>query len=347
MITITETFASVGIDLGDRIAHYACLDPSGAIVEEGTVEMKPESFRRQFGAMEPTVIALEAGAQSRWASQVLEELGHDVVVANARQLKLITASNRKNDVNDARLLARLARVDTSLLHPVEHRGDAQQVTLVAIRARAQLVKMRTAAMLSLRGMVKCFGVRLPRATSDRFLERCRQAVPEPLRRALDGVLDVIATLTAQIMSYDEQLEETARKQYAPVARLAEIYGIGPLTALTYVVTLGDPQRFTKSRDVGCYLGLTPSQRQSGDQDPQLRISKAGDPYLRSLLVQCAHTLLRDHAPDSALRRWGLRLCARGGKNAKKRAVVAVARKLAVLLHRLWVTGEHYRPNPGY
>ena len=342
---VAETIAAIGIDLGDLVSHYACLNQDGEVIEEGTVEMKPAKFRRQFACFRETRIAIEAGAQSRWVDQVLRELGHEVIVANPRQVKLITASNRKNDSNDARLLARLARVDPTLLSPLKHRSDEEQVTLTAIRARAQLVKMRTAAMHSLRGMVKGFGVRLPCATSENFLQRCRQAVPESLRAALNGLFEIVAALTAQMESCDEFLEKTARQRYPEVEKLSGVYGVGTVTGLTFVATLGDAKRFRKSRDVGAYLGLRPRQRQSGSQNPQLRITKAGDTYLRSLLVQCAHTVLRAHAPDTALRRWGLKLCERGGKNAKKRAVVAVARKLAVILHRMWVSGERYRPFP--
>ncbi len=186
---VTETITAIGIDLGDLVSYYVCLNQDGEVIEEGTVEMKPAKLRRQFACFDPTRIAIEAGAQSRWVDQILRELGHEVILANPRQVKLITASDRKNDANDARLLARLARVDPSLLSPLKHRGDPEQVTLTGIRVRAQLVKMRTAAMHSLRGMVKGFGVRLPRATSESFLERCRQAVPERLRAALNGLFE--------------------------------------------------------------------------------------------------------------------------------------------------------------
>jgi transposase len=347
MTNISEVVVSIGIDLGDRTAAYACLDDEGRFVEEGSVEMDPQAFRRQFACFEATKVAFEAGGQSRWVEQVLRDIGHHVIVANPRQLKLITASDHKNDANDARLLARIARVDPSLLNPVEHRSDEHQVTLVGIRVRAQLVKMRTAAMHSLRGMAKSFGVRLPRASSENFLERCRQAVPEQLRPAMNGLFEIVAELTRQIAACDEQIEQKARREYPEVERLSGIYGVGTLTGLTFVATLADAGRFAKSRDVGPYLGLTPRQRQSGKQDPQLRITKAGDVYLRSMLVQCAHTVMRKNAPLTALRKWGMKLCERGGKNAKKRAIVGVARKLAVLLHRMWVTGEQYRPFPTY
>ena len=143
--------------------------------------------------------------------------------------------------------------------------------------------------------------------------------------------------------YNQQIEKIATNSYPQVARLKQVKGVGTLIALTYILTLEDAQRFRKSRDAGCYVGLQPGRRNSGQSEPQLHISKEGDPYLRTLLVQGAHHILGPFGTDSDLRRWGLKLAERGGKNGKKRAVIATARKLAVLLHRLWVSGEAYEP----
>jgi transposase len=142
-------------------------------------------------------------------------------------------------------------------------------------------------------------------------------------------------------SYDTRVEQIAKEVYPEVARLKQVKGVGPLIALTYVLTLDNPCRFRRSRDVGCFVGLRPGRRNSGMSEPQLHISKEGDGYLRTLLVQGAHYILGPFGQDSDLRRWGLKLSERGGRNAKKRAVVAVARKLAVLLHKLWVSKEIY------
>jgi transposase len=345
MKNLITPVAAIGIDLGDTLAYYACLSNTSELMEEATVRMTPAAFRKTFGAFEPTRIAIEAGAQSRWVATVLAELGHEVIVANPRQVELIAKNHNKNDSNDSKLLARLAHVDPLLLSPLQHRPEREQKNLLAIRARAQLVETRTALMHCLRGMLKGFGIRLPRSTSDCFLERCRTSVPAEFTCQLDGLFQVIAELTKQIEAYDEQVEQIAREQYPETARLRAIPGVGTLTALTYVLTLADPRRFRHSRDAGCYLGLRPKQQQSGGHNPQLGITKAGDSYLRKLLVQSAHCVLRDYAPDTALQRWGLALCVRGGKNAKKRAIVAVARKLAVLLHKLWVSGAAYQPFP--
>ena len=162
----------------------------------------------------------------------------------------------------------------------------------------------------------------------------------PLSRSL---LEEVASLTEKIHGCDEQIEQIARTKYPETELLKQVSGVGTLIALTFVLTLEDPARFQKSRQVGCYVGLRPKQRDSGESQPQLGISKEGDVYLRKLLVQGAHCILGRRGPDTDLKRWGLKLCARGGRNAKKRALVAVARKLGILLHRLWVTGEVYEP----
>ena len=337
----TRVFASIGVDLGDEIAYYVCLDENGEPGERGQVKMTPAAMRKTFGSVRRTRIAIEAGAQSRWVSRELEALGHEVIVANPRQVKLISASTRKSDPADALLLARLARVDPGLLAPVEHRSEELQMDLVAVRARAQLVECRTALMNALRGMAKTFGIRLPRITSERYAERTLAQLPERLRERLAGLLGAVVALTEQVEAYDEQIERIARERYPETARLEEVPGVGTLTAATFVLTIAEPRRFARSREVGGYVGLRPRQQQSGARNPQLGITKAGDRYLRTLLVQSAHCVLRRYAPDTALKRWGLKLCERGGANAKKRAVVAVARKLAVLLHKLWVSETRY------
>ena len=344
MLNTITTLSAIGIDLGDKDAYYVCLDQSGREVEEGRIALTTVGLRKTF-TLPKTRIAIEAGAQSRWVSTLLEGLGHDVIVANPRQLQLITSSNSKNDPNDARLLAKLARVDPSLLSPLKHRDAKEQTTLLSIRARAQLVKSRVAVMHSLRGMVKGFGIRLPHSDDDQFLERCRKIVPPEVLSHLEGIFKIVQSLTEQIDLYDKRIEEIAKVEYPVVQKLETISGVGTLTALTFVATIADPSKFAKSRTVGAFLGLRPRQQQSGAKNPQLHITKAGDKYLRALLVQCAHCVLRKDGEDSALRQWGMKMCERGGASAKKRAIVAVARKLAVLLHKLWVSGQSYRPFP--
>jgi transposase len=288
-------------------------------------------------------VAIEAGTHSPWASRVLEECGHEVLVANPRRTRLIYTNKRKTDEIDAESLARLARLDPKLLYPLKHRGEDSQAHLALIRSRQALVECRTQLVNHVRGAVKSFGARLPKCPARSFHKRASEHIPEALRPALGPVLEQIGSLTEHIREYDRQLEAVSKERYPETHLLRQDEGVGPLTALTFVLTLEDPHRFEKSRSVGAYLGLVPATAQSGDRDPQKHISKEGDQMLRKLLVGSAHYILGPFGSDSDLRRHGAKIASRGGKNAKKRAVVAVARKLCVLLHRLWVSGEIYKP----
>jgi transposase len=266
-----------------------------------------------------------------------------VIVANARQVQLISTSSRKNDRLDAQLLARLARMDPQLLRPIQHRSEQAQIHLLEIRARAGLMEARTSLVSAARGLVKALGDRIPKCDPDQLGVEQLKSLPAPLQETLRPLLEEVESLTEKIDVYNERIEQIARNEYPETELLKQIKGVGTLIALTFVLTVGDAGRFESSRDVGCYLGLRPKQSDSGDSQPQLRITKEGDTYLRTILVQGAHYILSARGPDTDLKRWGLKLAERGGKNAKKRAVVAVSRKLAVLLHRLWVTGEVYEP----
>lgn len=293
--------------------------------------------------MPRTRIVLETGTHSPWVSRLLQKFGHEVIVANARQVRLIFENDRKTDKVDARTLARLARIDKDLLHPIRHRSAEVQADLVQLRARDALVQVRTKLINCARGMVKSVGGRLPAASGEYFAKKVRDHIPEVIREALLPLLDQIEQLTLQIREYDKRLDDLAEKKYPHTELVRQIPGVGAITGLAFVLTIEDPHRFSKSRDVASYLGLHPRQSDSGDSRPQLSITKAGDHMVRRLLVGCAHYILGHWGQDSDLRRWGLTLMERGGKNAKKRAVVAVARKLAVLMHSLWVTGVVYEP----
>jgi transposase len=187
------------------------------------------------------------------------------------------------------------------------------------------------------------GARVPSCSAESFHKRVFEELPEGLKPALDTVIETIAALTRDIRGYDKRIETLAAKQYPETEILRQVSGVGPVTALSFVLTVEDPSRFRSSRSLGAYVGLQPRRSQSGNEDPELRITKAGDDDLRRLLVGSAHYILGPFGPDTDLRRWGLALAARGRKNAKKRAIVAMARKLAVLLHRLWITAEVYEP----
>jgi transposase len=335
---------TAGLDIGDKYSYLCLIDQeSGEVVEEGRLRTTPEALRRRFASEQPLRIAIEAGTHSPWVSRVLEECGHEVLVANARKLRLIYANKRKTDEVDAENLARLARLDPKLLYPLKHRGEECQAHMAIIRSRQALVGARTQLVNHVRGAVKSFGGRLPKCPARSFHNRAPGHIPEALLPALGPVLETIGSLTERIRDYERQLEAISKEHYPETDLLRQVEGVGPLTALTFVLTLEDPYRFERSRSVGAYLGLVPATDHSGDRDPQKRISKEGDEMLRKLLVGSAHYILGPFGSDSDLRRHGEKIASRGGKNAKKRAAVAVARKLAVLLHSLWVTAEVYDP----
>ena len=344
---------TVGLDVGDRTSRYCILDEAGEKVSEDKLPTSETGLQCLFGKMAPCRIALEVGTHSPWVSRQLAGMGHEVIVANPHKVKLITQSVKKNDRLDAEQLARLARVDPKLLSPIRHRGEQGQAELAVIRARAELVDTRTGLINCARGMVKPMGERLKRCDADQVTEKLADGLGAALQKVIRPLLKCVEEISKQIGVYEEKLEEI-KKRYPEVELLTQVWGVGTLIGLTYILTIEDAQRFQRSRDVGPYLGLTRKRRDSGDSEPELRISKAGDELLRRYLVQGAHCILRQGAPDSDLKVWGSRLQnggkqinqkkQKGSKTAKKKAVVAVARKLAVLLHRLWVTGEVYDPH---
>jgi transposase len=344
---------TIGLDLGDRVSHYCLLNAQGEIVARDKVPTTKADFARRFdlgGGRSWVRIAIEAGTHSPWVSRCLMKLGHEVMVANPRKVALITGSRRKNDRIDAEKLARLARLDPKLLSPIVHRGEQAQEDLAQIRGRHELVRVRTAVINSARGLVKSFGYRLAQCDADQMGPSQAAELPAGLKSAIEPLLETVAQLTAQIKAADQRIHEIAGR-YPEIELLTVIYSVGELTALTFVLTLDNVSRFGKSREVGPYLGLAPGQSQSGDRDPQQRITKEGDRMVRWMLVQCAHALLRRGAPDSDVRRWGLakleqeQKSGQGGQKSlgKKKVLVAIARRLGVLMHHLLASGEVYDP----
>ena len=334
---------TVGVDLGDQWSHYCILDLEGETLAEGQLRTTPQDVAEFFQALNAARVVLEVGTHSAWVQEVICSCGHEVLVANPRLMDGSKRRKRKNDRIDANKLARLGRVDPQSLHPMRHRSKEVRQDLVMLRARDALVSARTELINAMPGLVKSMGARLPKCSSPSFAQKAEEAVPLEIREALMPLVRLTAALSNSIQEYDEKIEKLGSEKYGHTALLRQVKGVGPITALAYVLTLERPDRFVKSRDVGPYLGLVPKQEDSGDSQPQLGISKAGDTMVRKLLVGSAHYIMGPFGPDTDLRRYGLRLCERGGKNAKKRAAVAVARKLAVLLHRLWVSGEVYEP----
>jgi len=338
-----EQKLTIGLDLGDRSSWYCMLDGAGAVLLEQKLGTTPKAMQEVFGGMPRSRIALETGMHSPWVSRLLRQFGHEVIVAHARHVRLIGESRKKDDRLDAQTLARLVRIDPQLLCPVKHRSAKAQADLTVIRARAGLVRARTALVNTARGLAKSYGERLRGCNVRNMNPEKAEGLSPELQTALQPLLAAIESLSERIRECNQRIEGLAQESYPQVALLKQVKGVGTLIALTFLLTLEDAHRFRKSRDVGCYLGLQPGRRNSGQSEPQMHISKEGDPYLRTLLVQGAQHILGPFGADSDLRRWGLKLAERGGRNGKKRAIIATARKLAVLLHRLWVSAEVYEP----
>jgi len=334
---------AVGLDLSDKTASFYAIDEDGECVERGTVALRREVVEQWAKRYPRTLIALEAGTHSPWISRTLARVGHEGVVAHPAKVPLITKNQRKSDRVDPELLARLARFERKLLCEITHRSEEAQRDLQTIRSREVAVGARTKMIGHVRGTVKAYGLRIPKCSTVSFVRKAREVLEDSMNEMLQPMFAMIEQLSEMIATYDRKVEALVETKYPEAKQLMQIRGVGALTALAYVLVLEDPHRFASSRVAGAYVGLVPARDQSGNADPQLRITRAGDRLLRRLLVQSAQYILGPFGVDCDLRRHGEAIASRGGKNAKKRAAVAVARKLAVLLHRLWVSGEVYDP----
>jgi transposase len=340
-----EIFPNVtaGLDLGDRVSRVCEIDAGGRIVKTAAVATTPGAIERYFGGRPRCRVVLEASTHSPWVSRQLKELEHEVVVANTSEVYAKRPRKRRNDRTDAEFLARQGRADVELLHPITHRSADAQQDLALLRARDQLVGARTKLINHIRGSVKSLGGRINKCSAESFARQAGRHVPEALRPSLTPLLEVIADLTSRIRGMDQQVERMVEEHPEAVV-LQQPNGVGPLTAIAFVRAVEDPRRFKHSRQVGAFFGLVPKLDESSDSSPQLRITKAGDALVRKYLVSSARYILGPFGPPCDLRRYGEVIAARGGKNANKRAAVAVARKLAVMLHRLWVTNAQYDPD---
>jgi transposase len=343
---VKEYSMVVGLDLGDTYSRFCVLDAEGEVLSEGRVRTTEKGLRGHFERLEPCLVAIETGTHTWWIARLLTELGHEVVVANARKVRAISHNERKSDKADAEMLARLARSDRALLRPVKMRGARAQTDLAALKARDALVRARTKLINTARGLLKSFGTVLPDCSAHAFATKVRPCIPAEHEDELQGLLGAVEALTRGIDEYDAKLKAMVKEKYPEAQLLQEIPGVGPLTSLGFVLVVDEPTRFASTRDVGPYLGLTPGRDQSGDCDPQLGITKAGNGFLRRLLVCAAQHIMAHESADSDLRRWAWKLA--GGedskdKRRKKRAVVALARKLAVVMLSLWKSGSCYEP----
>lgn len=332
---------TIGIDLGDRVSVVSIRNDSGEVVEQLSISTMKDAFRELIAQHPGARLVYEVGTHSPWITWLARDMGIEPIVANPGRVKLIANSMTKCDRKDADMLSDLGFFRPSLLSPITHRGPEGSGARAVIAARATLVKLRTILINSVRGLMKSIGERVVACGTDTFHKKLW--IPESLHDALSPLRDQIASLTEKIRSYDRRIEQLSDELYPETNKLRQVRGVGPITALSFVLHVDDPSRFARSREVGSYFGLAPKVRQSGDQNPELRITKAGDRVTRSLLVQCAHYIMGPFGEDCDLQRFGQRLAERGGRNAKRRAIVAVARKLAVLLHRLWVGDEPYEP----
>jgi transposase len=333
---------TIGLDLGDR-SHYVCvLDAAGQIIHEGPMPNDRVALALLLAKYPAATVALEAGTHSPWISRYLTGLGATVIVANPRKLHALSRHERKCDRRDAVMLARLARADAALLHPLQHGSAQAQHDLLGLKLRDSLVRTRVNLINTVRFTLKSLGHAVSNPSSAAFHKNILTAVPADCLPVVQPVLAVLALITEQIKTLERDLVARSKRDYPVTQRLQQIAGVGPLTALCFVLKIGEPARFGRSRDVGAYLGLCPRRDQSGGTDKQLRISKCGDGLLRRLLVSAAHYILGPFGPACALRAYGQHLAGTSVRE-KKRAIVAVARKLAVLLLSLWKHGTDYEP----
>ncbi len=343
-ISATTQFTTLGIDIGDRKSHICVLDQAGEVTSELVIPTRPDAFADIANQHPKARMAFEVGTHSPWITHLLEATGCEVIVANPRKFSYIAKSDKKNDRTDAETLARFARMDPTLLSPIQHRGPETQANRALLRVRGGLVSSRTKLINEARGIVKTFGARLPACSTASFHRKVGDAIPKELGPVLAPLMEIVTHLTDQIRNIDNEIEQLVTERYPETAKMRKVRGVGAITALAFTLCIEDPSRFGRSRDVGPFLGLVPKQFDSGKSSPQLRITKAGDRQVRTLLVQCSQYILGHLGEECDLKRYGAAIAARGGKNAKRRAVVAVARKLAVLLHRLWVSETAYAPN---
>lgn len=330
-----------GIDLHQKHSEICGLDGEGRVRYQKRVATSEASLRRIFGPRKPSRVVIESGCQTAWAARLLGQMGHQVVVVNPRRVRLIAESTRKSDRVDAEILAWLGLQDEGLVRPVYQRSEAAMELRTRLRVRTSQVRARTSLINSVRGTLRSQGYRMSSCVAARFADRFgEQKLALDLRQVLDPLVEMIAELTEQIERLEKDLVEESQADEL-LHRLQEVPGVGPLVCLSFVGWVDRPERFERSRDVGACLGLRPMMRDSGERQWRGSITREGDSEMRRLLVQAAHAALNCRR-DSTLKRWASQVAERAGK---RKALAALARKLAVLLHRLWVTGTSYQAFP--
>ena len=333
----------VGLDVSLDMTSVCVLDGAGKIVWRGRCSSTPDAIVRVIHEHAPTAVrvGLEAGQLSTWLIHELRKLGLPAICLDARHAKAaLSLQINKTDDNDAHGLAQIVR--TGWYREVAVKSMDSQTVRVLLMARAQLVSQRQTTANLIRGLLKTFGLLVGQAGGSRFATRVRElTVDSPVLVALvEPLLTVWQSLREQVAELDRQVRARARED-ARVRRLMTAPGVGVVVALAYTAVIDDPARFAKSSSVGAYLGLTPRRYQSGEVDYDGHISRCGDGLLRSYLYEAANVVLSRLTKPSWLKEWGEALAKRIGA---RKAKVAVARKLAVVLHRMWMDKQEFRWN---
>jgi len=330
----------VGLDVSLEQTALCVVDGGGKTLWQGKCASTPEAIAAAVRARAPEVarVGLESGPLSTWHWHELKRLGLPVVCLDARHAKAaLSLQLNKSDRNDARGLAQIVR--TGWYREVAVKGWDSQLVRSLLTSRAQLVRLRVDLANQIRGVLKPFGLVAGKGGGRLFVERVRTLVADgPLREVAEALLAAWQAINDQVATLSRRLLAIARQDQA-VRRLMTAPGVGVLVALAYVSVIDDPERFAKSSSVGAYVGLTPRRFQSGEEDYTGRISRCGDKLLRTYLFEAAGIILHRVAKWSALKVWGTRLLKRIGA---KKATVAVARKLAVILHRMLRDGNEFR-----
>ena len=337
-----SNYITIGMDLGNKRHTVCALDQAGKVMWRREVANTPEALKPFFEGNAGATVAMETGLCCRWISALAKTCGCNVLVGNARKLAAIWKNKQKNDENDALMIAELARASRRLFHPVELRDDERHEMVQLIELREVAVSQRTQAVNSVRGLCKAHGVFIPKCDASCFHKVAADAIPDGMAWKFKPMLRHLKEVAATIKRYDAMLEEYAQKHFKEeVELLRTVPGVGPITSCAFVALIADPGRFGSARDAGAYFGLTPGQDKSGDKDAPKHITKTGSALMRHLLVTAANHILRASSPDTALKRHGERICARGGKVARRKAKTAVARKLAVVMLAMLKSGKAY------
>ena len=326
-----RTQLTIGLDLGDRRHTYYVLDGAGKMAREGSLGNTRQQLATMARSYPGATVVMEAGTHSPWVSRFLQELGLRVIVANPRKTRAIYQNERKSDRRDAMMLARLARMDPTLLHPVEHGSQEAQQDMLQLKLRDSLVRARVALINAVRFTLKSLGYPVSNPSSERFHKLVLSEVPESIGEMIAQNVAAIAELTQRIKALEVSISRLAAERYPETIYLQQVSGVGPITSLYFVLKVGTPGRFQRTRDIGAFLGLCPRRDQSGETDKELRISKCGDQYLRGLLVnaaQCILETLRDRQRAARARATSRPGGNSKGQEARRRRCRTKARRIA-------------------